>query len=266
MQDNPVGHINPYRTWLANQLEKRRNRNPAFSLRSFARCIGTSPSTLSQVVAGKRPLSRKLIPKLLQGLDLSPQERMEFWDALSENFSEIDSKQNLKQVEHYPELTLDKFAIVSDWRSVAVLHVLELARAKWDCAWISKRLGLTRKEVRETLKRLEAAGLIERTGKSFRIMPSFYAVSEKSGNRAIQNFHWGMLGLVRRLIYEVPARYRDISAITMAVAPANLPRARKMILAFRRRLCRLLEAGEKTEVYTLSVQLFPLTKMRGGKQ
>ncbi|OFZ19763.1 MAG: hypothetical protein A2Z20_00310 [Bdellovibrionales bacterium RBG_16_40_8] len=52
---------------------------------------------------------------------------------------------------------------------------------------------------------------------------------------------------------------RDMTSITMAIDPALLPEAKKIILQFRRKLCKFLENGVRTEVYVFSPSLFRLT-------
>jgi hypothetical protein len=57
---------------------------------------------------------------------------------------------------------------------------------------------------------------------------------------------------------------RDFTAVTVAVNPKNLSTAKELIRKFQDELCDQLEAGRCTEVYRLSVQLFPLTVMNEG--
>jgi hypothetical protein len=47
--------------------------------------------------------------------------------------------------------------------------------------------------------------------------------------------------------------------MTMAIDPSKLPHARKRILEFMEALSDELELGDRTQVYQLGIQLFPLT-------
>ena len=51
--------------------------------------------------------------------------------------------------------------------------------------------------------------------------------------------------------------------MTMAVDEMNLESARGIIREFRRKLCQTLEQGKKHRVYTLAVQLFPVSHPEG---
>jgi hypothetical protein len=52
----------------------------------------------------------------------------------------------------------------------------------------------------------------------------------------------------------------------MAVDPALLPEAKDMIKKFRRRLSRFLESGKKKEVYTIAIQLFPVSRQQNEER
>lgn len=59
-----------YRKYLAVVLETKRSRNPAFSMRAFAKFLGISSSGLSEVLQGKTNLSAEQTGKIGQRLGL----------------------------------------------------------------------------------------------------------------------------------------------------------------------------------------------------
>ena len=61
-------------TILQDQLSKRKERNKFYSLRAFARDLGIGSTTLSDVLAQKRQLSKSNIIKISEKLSLSPLE------------------------------------------------------------------------------------------------------------------------------------------------------------------------------------------------
>lgn len=50
-----------FRQALQTEFERRRQRNPRYSLRAFARYLGTDHSTLSQILRSKRNLSPRML-------------------------------------------------------------------------------------------------------------------------------------------------------------------------------------------------------------
>ena len=64
--------------YLANELEVRKERNSLFSLRSFSRFLGVSPTALSQCINDKRNLSRTNIEKVCQVLGIDEKAKKMF--------------------------------------------------------------------------------------------------------------------------------------------------------------------------------------------
>jgi hypothetical protein len=72
---------------LDAELRRRRERNPRYSLRAFARRLGTHHSTLSRLLQRRRRLTPRAVRRLGERLGLSP---MQIDDAcLSENARSI---------------------------------------------------------------------------------------------------------------------------------------------------------------------------------
>ena len=59
---------------LTSEFQQRRGRNARYSLRAFARDLGTDHATLSQVLRGRRTLSPRLARQFGRQLQLSPAE------------------------------------------------------------------------------------------------------------------------------------------------------------------------------------------------
>jgi transcriptional regulator with XRE-family HTH domain len=59
------------RSTLREELQRRRSRNPRYSMRAFARALGTHHSTLSQILQQRRRLTARAIRALGARLGLS---------------------------------------------------------------------------------------------------------------------------------------------------------------------------------------------------
>jgi transcriptional regulator with XRE-family HTH domain len=62
------------RATLTAEFARRRRLNPRFSLRAFARALGTHHRTLSQILEGRRRLTTRAIRRLGAGLRLGPEQ------------------------------------------------------------------------------------------------------------------------------------------------------------------------------------------------
>ncbi len=67
-----------YRQLLVSEFEKRKTRNPRYSLRAFARTLNLDNGFLSKLLSGKTMLSIDLADQLTKRLQLSKEERSEF--------------------------------------------------------------------------------------------------------------------------------------------------------------------------------------------
>jgi hypothetical protein len=61
-----------FRTALKLEFRRRSQRNPRYSLRAFARDLGSDHATLSQILRGRRSLSPRMVRQLGARLRLAP--------------------------------------------------------------------------------------------------------------------------------------------------------------------------------------------------
>ena len=64
-----------YRVWLANEFKERRERNPRYSLRAFARLLDINHSSLSKILSQKRNVSTKILGRFCNRLGVKPKLR-----------------------------------------------------------------------------------------------------------------------------------------------------------------------------------------------
>jgi len=60
--------------FLISTFNERKDKNPRYSLRAFARSLGVSSGQLSEILSGKRPLSHKLARRISIALTLTEVE------------------------------------------------------------------------------------------------------------------------------------------------------------------------------------------------
>jgi len=102
-------------------------------------------------------------------------------------------------------------------------------------------------------------GLIEKKGYGFiQIAPPIMTTNDIL-SQSIQKGHQGHLELAIQRLKQVEVNKREYTSVTLATNPQKITQAKTMIRNFKRKLTRFLEDTEKTEVYTLAIQLFPNT-------
>jgi transcriptional regulator with XRE-family HTH domain len=229
-----------YRRLLLDELALRKQKNAGYSLRAFARDLGISVASLSQVLSSKRKLSPKNLAKVAGTLGLSPAMR----DPVA-----------------YDELEEDTFRMMSDWYYYAILSLARLRTTRAEPRWIAKRLGISPPEARVAVERLERLGFLRVAhGRLVCTAPPIISTTNEVPSAVIRRFHKQLLQLATLSIDRDPISRRQVSSMTMAVDPAKLEEAKRMVLEFRDRLTEFLECGTLKEVYTLTIQLFPMTR------
>lgn len=245
---------------LQEALTSAKTRNPSFSLRAFAQRLGVSPSSLSEILNGKRRVSRKLAERVTDRLCLPPAER----EALLNLFvAENQSGETAGASKVYTQLSADQFHIVSEWYHFAIVSLAETQGFRGRAGWIARRLGIKLSEAQTALERLTRLGLLEQDARG-ELVPTGKQFSSPDDiqNLALRRAHTKNLELAQASLENDPVAHRDFTAVTMAVDARRLPIAKQMIREFQDRLSAFLEAGEKNEVYKISVQLFPLTQRK----
>jgi len=252
--------IENYRSYIQAELEKRQQKNSLFSLRAFANNLNISPAQLSQVISGKRPLTKKTADKLIKGLSLSPRESEHLYNSINPEL--IDRKKKLLNDQHKQQLSEDEFRLISDWYHFAILSLSEIKGNRFDAYWISKRLNISLKDSADARDRLLRLKLIERKGKGFKQTSAPLTTSNDIASYSIKRSHLQNLRLAQEKLESVDVSSREYTTVTMAVNKRKINEAKKIITEFKRKITEVLEEGEKTEVYTLGIQLFPLTNNR----
>jgi uncharacterized protein (TIGR02147 family) len=241
-----------FRLWLQKQFTERCKNNARYSLRAFAKNLELDASSLSQILSGKRKLSKKGIQNICDKLSVSPKDLQMFG---------LTEKKKNKEAVNYFQVNMDSFSIISDWYHYAIMELTYISGFKADPKWIAKKLSITVEESKaaiERLKRLEV--LLEENG-------SLIKSSKRLTNNGIINTSGAHKELQKQVISkaliavdEIPQEQKDITSMTMAIDTKNLDKARILIQKFRRDLCDLLEDGDQEQVYNLGIQLYPISK------
>lgn len=240
---------------LRDSLLEAQKRNSGYSLRAFAKKLQMSPSALSEILSGKRKVSKDLAEKILRNIGSNPREQhkiLSLFEAGKTGFSKSN----------YLEISADQFHVIADWYHFAVLSLAETKGFRAEPLWIAKRLGIKLQDAEVALERLHRLGMAKwsRKQKTLELTNAQFTTSDDIANQAIRKSHQEDLEISSRLLEEVSVEKRDFTSMTMAIDASKMAQAKKMIRDFQDQMSTLLESGEKTEVYKLCVHLMPLSK------
>lgn len=243
---------------LKASLIDLQKKNPSYSLRSFAKKLEIHVGSLSSIMNGKRNVSRDIAEKIVRKLLWDPQSRTEILDL----FPEKKINQSLLQEKLSVVLEASQSELISDWEYNGVLSLMDCSDFSDDPLWISKRLGITESRAIEILRRLLSMQLIKRSAedKLVRVYKTI-KLSDNPLSSSLKRGHESTMDLAKQSLHREEIANNDFSYITLAIDPSKLEEAKEMIRRFQESLTDFFEAGEKTEVYRFSTQLFPLTKL-----
>ncbi len=241
---------------LKTEFETRRERNPNLSLRAFARWLGVSPAQISQVLSGKRRLTPKLASKLAKRLNLSPLEKLEFVRHTNLDFIEPASSVSAT-------LSEERFQMIAEWYHMAILSLTKVKGAKADPRWVAQRLGISVTEAQSAMERLCKLGLLQL--KPFMQIGQPLLVTSEVPSQAIRRHHKQLINLAIECIDTEPIQRRQVQSVTFATDAKHIAMAQKQIDRFLEQMNELMESPSPTDVYTLNLQLAPLTKKENSK-
>lgn len=258
MSTNIPSHTD-FRVWLQLELMERCRRNPRYSLRAFANLLELDPSSVSQMISGRRKASVKMTKKICEKLSAEP--------TLVENFVKNARVKRSKLGEYsadkkYSLLTLDSIEVISNWYYFAILELMNMTHFKSCPSWMAARTGISVPEVKIALERLMRLELVQEVdGKFTRTEKLLTTYSPGETSAARKELQKQVLKMALESIENDPIEERDMTNMTMSIDETKLPEARQLITKFRRDLCAYLETGERSRVYQLGIQLYPISKI-----
>ncbi len=249
-----------YQSVLRSHLDDRRRRNSRFSLRSFAKHLEISPGQLSSLINGKKNLTAKQAVKIIEKLNLSEQDALDLMRELHPKLRALSPPSPSTQL-----LSEDEFRLISSWEHFAILSLGKVRENRATPEWIASALAIDLPTATVAFQRLKRMGLIRLKDGHFRQTTKPLITTTEVPSSAIREYHRQNLLLAAQKIESVPVEEREFTSITMAVNPRRMEKAKKIIREMKQKVCDELETSDCTEVYTLAIQLFPVTAPGGRK-
>lgn len=236
--------------FLQEKFLELKSKNPRASLRSLALKVGISAGNLSEIFNGRRSCSPENADKIARAMKLSVQDYetlLRLLQNTTDNFipTSILSEEELKYF--------------TDWEYYAILNLMKTNDFVADPNWIARRLGVNSDIVNTRINNLVQFGIVKwEEGQLVRIRHSLTTTSGIP-SKALREAHRNQIQKAILSLENTPVDLRDFSSITIPMDITRLQEVKKMITKFRRNLTSLVDTENKTDVYTLSIQFFPLT-------
>jgi uncharacterized protein (TIGR02147 family) len=233
---------------LRGDLAERRRINSRFSLRAYAKILSISPAHLSLILANKRAVTAKSAIKISAKLGLAPTETMAL---IQGSASEDDHDLRV--------LSKSEFSLISHWYYFAILGIANLKTNSSNPKWVAKRLGILLDVAKRALSELIEHGHIEIKGGQLRQCSEPLRTQDDVSDAAVRRYHKQNLNLAADRIDQIEPELREFATMTIPVDPKRIRSAKALLRKFREEFSSEISRGNKSEVYNLCIQFFPVT-------
>ncbi len=247
---------------LRSELEKRKQKNSRYSLRSFARLLNEEPSFLSKILNGKRQLSVQKVWQYGEKLAIPTQELEKIVSRMAAR-----KKQRRQRVKspNYIDARKIGVPVLPTRLHFLIPEVLKLKDCKKNLQWLSKKLNSDEVHVKKVVSELIDLKVLD---ENLSVIGPFSFIVDKTNSKS-----------AKQLMTEIFIQALDDAKVSIgdqdnwqnmahgvnfvAIHQENIEEARKRIGDFRRELSRFLESSldpnkKPDKLICLSTIFFPL--------
>lgn len=261
-----------HRAYLSDWFGWKKEQNPRYSHRLFARRAGVSSAgLLSNVLEGRRNLTRPNAEGFARAIGLEG-EAADFFFALvdlgqaADDAEREDAWERMWSVRRFREahrLEGAGFRYLTRWHVPAIRELVACGDFREDPVWLASRLRppITPAQAQEALDALFELGLLVR-GEDGAVAQADtrLVTAQEVGGLAVRRYHQGMSERARDAVEGFTGPERHLLAVTVPIPESLVPRLKEELDAFQRRLLDLCDGADGPDrVYQINLQLFPLT-------
>ncbi|MED5374557.1 MAG: TIGR02147 family protein [Myxococcota bacterium] len=263
-----------YRAWLRAWFDAKKQENPRFSHRMFVRMAKMrSPSSILQIMDGKRNLSPQSCRQLCDAMKLSAEDARTF--ALLVDFDQADTPeardaayQRLSATQRFKQahrIEGESYRCLSRWYYPAIHELAQRPDWRAEPAWIAEQLRppIAPQQAEEALRELQTLGMLQPDEQgTLRPQDGSLTTQQQVTGLAVHNYHRGMSARAQDAVRDFPSDQRHMLGLTVSIPAALVPQLKAELNAFQARLLDLCDGAEDhpEQVYQLNLQLFPLSK------
>ncbi len=248
---------------LNEALNSLKKKYPGYSLRRYARFLKIPASTLALILNGKRPFPKKFIDSTIELLKLDNEEIKLFKESITNSIKLIDKVKIDPNFDNRFVIDESYYDVIAQWEHYALLTLMELDDFVFSSDYILSKLNMTSKRLQEVVETLEKAELIEKDEIAIYKLSKgpLISTTEDISSLALRESHKETLEMAAEKLEDIDVEYRDFSSMTVSLDPKSLSNAKELIRDFRKKFGSLFTTDKKKEVFQMSIQLFPLTKI-----
>lgn len=265
-----------YRAFLKAILAERVSKNPAYSLRAFAKSLDITNVGLHKILKSERNLDPERAMDFAKRLGLTTPEKEYFSllvqfestkreDLKDELYQRILSVSPRRDIAYH--LDIDRFDAISDWYHVAVIHLLGIPSQQQDAVSLAASLGISKIEVEDALARMERLDLIrKKEDGNWAAVRGRMLIDSTLPNAVLRKFHTQFLSKAAVSLETQAPDERVNGTETFAFDPALIGEARGITEHYFNEMSSLMHRSQNnSEVFHLHVNFFRLTNLAGSR-
>lgn len=252
---------------ISIELNKRKKKNPKYSLRAFSRDLGVSPALLSVCLNKKSDIGHKHTKKILDQLCPGANTNAIVFDKKhqKENSQFMRSLKKMKEKIEVDNFENKHLLMYTDYRYSIVASYFTLSEQFQNNDQFIKKLKITRMEFDQIVVDLLELGYVikDSEGKLKGSNTSKLNMDFKRSAPARKQFQKNVLNSAIQAMDEVSIEERLQSSFTLSMSSKKIETAKEQIMEFLITLSHLLTEGddEKDEVYQMSFSFFPIMRL-----
>jgi transcriptional regulator with XRE-family HTH domain len=227
------------------EYERKKKKNRHYSMRAFSRDLGLTIATLSEFLAGKRRLSKRSLELVRSSLNLPA--------------APVKTGPRSRRSSHQTISPDDLRKVVSNWLPYALLNVSAVKHHSSSPTWLAAHFGVEVSEIRACLLTLTEMGLIRIEGQKIVRTSVYLTTSNDIPSADIRAFHRQSLRKAETTLEAVDVGLREFTSTTFALSKEDFLEIKNYVRKFRRQVARRFSSSSGDAVYTMSLQLFPLS-------
>jgi uncharacterized protein (TIGR02147 family) len=251
----------------------RKQRNPSYSVRAFAKTLRMSHSSVSSILSGKQNVSPGKMRSIGDLLGLSSDEQS-YLVALAEwSGAKTDADRKAAKLKLAAfgldspiyQVTKDQTDVYGSWEALAIVEALKLTDSKRSVQWLSAAIERPVKFVESICDVLVKLNfIVEHEDETYSVLREHSSSEQghvKLPPKPVRQFHSSVLQAAMVAIDDQPLDERDFSAVIYAASADSTPAVKRAIKEFRRAIMAAGETAEsKDSVYCLAIQWFKLAE------
>jgi uncharacterized protein (TIGR02147 family) len=263
-----------YREFIKDYCKYQKTLTRSFSLRTFSGKISPTLFTsglLYAILKGKRNLSSSLRPKFVRAMGLKEREAQYF-----EFLVQFNQGKDMEEKNHYflqlsqfrgsraKILGENQYKFFSNWYYPVIWNYFELNQTQSNPAEIAKKIhpNCTPAQVEEAIQLLLNLKLIKKMANGYAVTDKHIATEPEFRGFLAKNYNLQFINMAANLLDSVEPQYRQYNTLVFSTSERGFETIKERIVSFQEELKEIIDREKETDrIYTLSMQLYPNTKM-----